>query len=242
MSSVAAIQPYPRLAAVAAAVLVASAAPPACAAVNLIVNGGFETPATPTGSFTTYGGGANLGGWTVTGTNRSAAVQTLSNTYAEGPLTFNSFAGQAALDLSGQNNAGPTSGVFQTVETVVGQRYDLSFWVGNAAGGAGGNYKLPSTVNLQINDAPVSPFTNSDVTLNGVNWRLFTTTFWAASDHTSIGFFNGTPLGDAYTGLDNVRLVAGIPEPQSWALMILGFGGVGAMLRSRRWSRGAAAV
>jgi hypothetical protein len=31
-----------------------------------------------------------------------------------------------------------------------------------------------------------------------------------------------------------------VPEPASWALMILGFGGVGAVLRSRRQARGAA--
>lgn len=37
-------------------------------------------------------------------------------------------------------------------------------------------------------------------------------------------------------------LVAGIPAPQCWALMILGFDGMGRVLRSRRWSRGAAAV
>jgi len=36
--------------------------------------------------------------------------------------------------------------------------------------------------------------------------------------------------------LDNVRLsgVAAVPEPTTWALMILGFGGAGAMLRRRR--------
>lgn len=44
-----------------------------------------------------------------------------------------------------------------------------------------------------------------------------------------------------YVGLDNVSFTltraapatGGVPEPASWALMILGFGGVGASLRRR---------
>lgn len=37
-----------------------------------------------------------------------------------------------------------------------------------------------------------------------------------------------------------VPLAAAVPEPTSWALMILGFGGVGAVVRSRKRSAGAA--
>jgi hypothetical protein len=36
------------------------------------------------------------------------------------------------------------------------------------------------------------------------------------------------------TGRVGATLQAGVPEPASWALMILGFGGVGAVLRTRR--------
>ena len=39
-----------------------------------------------------------------------------------------------------------------------------------------------------------------------------------------------TPLGDGYRGLPGV----GVPEPNTWALMIIGFGAVGAALRLRR--------
>jgi hypothetical protein len=42
---------------------------------------------------------------------------------------------------------------------------------------------------------------------------------------------------DTQAQFDNFRMgdtVAGVPEPASWALMILGFGGAGAQLRSRR--------
>jgi hypothetical protein len=33
---------------------------------------------------------------------------------------------------------------------------------------------------------------------------------------------------------DGFVQMTGTPEPESWALMILGFGGIGAMLRGRR--------
>jgi len=40
--------------------------------------------------------------------------------------------------------------------------------------------------------------------------------------------------GSARLAKSGEQFVASVPEPQSWALMLLGFGGLGAMLRSRR--------
>jgi hypothetical protein len=48
---------------------------------------------------------------------------------------------------------------------------------------------------------------------------------------------NRTPGSPGWGQFDNVAVnfaTAGVPEPTSWALMILGFGGVGATLRRRR--------
>ena len=47
----------------------------------------------------------------------------------------------------------------------------------------------------------------------------------------------------SYAALDNVRVngaLAGVPEPATWALMILGFGAVGGAMRRRRAVTGAA--
>jgi hypothetical protein len=52
-----------------------------------------------------------------------------------------------------------------------------------------------------------------------------------------------THLGSLYSAPIPVSTsTPGVPEPASWALMILGFGGVGAVLRGRRQIRGAVAA
>lgn len=213
--------------ALAAAAL--AAATPALSA-NLIVNGGFEDPPIPDGTFAALGGGGAIPGWEILGVDTAL----VSNSYGESNITFQAHSGQAFMDLSGVGNSGPTSGIAQDVATVIGQIYTLQFWVGNADGSGNANYLLPSTVNLSIDGGGLLSFTNSATTPALNNWRRFATTFTATGTTTNIAFLNGTDLADAQTGLDDVSLVEGIaavPEPSSWALMIAGFALTGAMLR-----------
>jgi hypothetical protein len=204
-----------------------------------IVNGGFELP-NPGVPLTQYGSVVNtdIGGWTVTG-DPTNAVLLLSNTYAESGITFNPHSGNYAVDLTGAGNTGPTDGVFQNVATVAGQLYKLSFWVGNAAGSPGGGntpfYTLPSSTNLVIGLSGAGSFTNPNQSPGGINWQEFSHTFTASGPSTKIWFLNNTPLLDNYLGLDDVSIAA-VPEPSTWAMIILGFGGVGFMAyrRSRK--------
>lgn len=58
------------------------------------------------------------------------------------------------------------------------------------------------------------------------------------SNITHIDLFTGGS-GDSGVQIDNVRFnepltVGGVPEPTTWAIMLLGFGGLGAALRQRR--------
>jgi hypothetical protein len=213
------------------AALAAVGASPAAAATNLIVNGDFETPAAPSKGFTIFGGGSHgLTGWTVLGP-ASNAVALLANDYTEPNVAFESEHGGSALDLSGGGNTGPTAGVSQDVATEIGKAYVLKFWLGNADGN--NNYTLPSTLSLAFNDAPATAFTNANITRRGVNWQEVTVAFRATTSTTSIIFQNATPRGDAFTGLDNVSLTAGVPEPATWTMMIAGFGFAGAALRRR---------
>lgn len=61
--------------------------------------------------------------------------------------------------------------------------------------------------------------------VGGTNTLTFTVRNWA--------WDSGNPTGfrAEFTGSD---LTAGVPEPASWSLMLMGFGGLGAMLRSQR--------
>ena len=77
------------------------------------------------------------------------------------------------------------------------------------------------------------PFPETNYTLTALS-RFRSTTFDGYSSRAVKN--NGATVGLATnnTGPVAVPFAGGIPEPASWALMILGFGGVGAGLRRRR--------
>ena len=61
--------------------------------------------------------------------------------------------------------------------------------------------------------------------------------FVATSSSATIQFdTTGLNLGGYDVGLDNVSLSEArpVPEPATWAMMLLGLGGLGMVLRSRR--------
>lgn len=83
--------------------------------------------------------------------------------------------------------------------------------------------------------APDSPF------------QLYTMSFVAPQDMGLSVSFKAGPVGNVWTGADgfgpildyvavDVTTPAAVPEPGTWALMLTGFGGLGAMLRRRRAS------
>ena len=75
-------------------------------------------------------------------------------------------------------------------------------------------------------------FLNEQLTLPGSLSSISTNTF-TLSNFVSQG-------GDAYTALGEVEVNkrafggGGVPEPSAWAMMLLGFGGLGALMRRRR--------
>ncbi|KND47246.1 MAG: hypothetical protein AB199_02350 [Parcubacteria bacterium C7867-004] len=218
------------------------------AATNLIVNGGFEAPLAGNGAYYQAFGGQDIGGWTVTGRD----ILLLDRNYTETGLVFNSAAGDQAADITGAGNTSEEDGLEQTVLVDPGQLYRLSFDVGNAApfGVNSWAYTLPSTVRLTFDDGDPGPvvflttgpleFTNAIDNPSGspgINFQRFSVDYLGTSTgQVKIRFFNGVG-NDNYVGLDNVvfeKVAAAVPEPSSWALMIIGFGGMGAMIRRRR--------
>lgn len=188
-----------RIAALAVIVLIVATA--GAQAASLIKDGGFEAPTVPVGGFTSFAKGATIARWTVVGSGGGVAI--VSGTYTQGSYSFPAAAGKQWLDLTGYNSNG-AEGVEQTVKTVAGTNYKLSFKVGNLSGGIWGTQ---STVNVFVNGIQVFTATNATPGTTQ-NWRKFTYTFQATGATTTIDFINGDPSNDNSNGLDAVTLVA----------------------------------
>jgi hypothetical protein len=112
--------------------------------------------------------------------------------------------------------SGATSGKFnQFISDTAGQAYTLSLWVDDS-----------ETVS------------HAGVSLNG-NF-LFDTASPASTGWKEYNFtFTGTGSEYLYivgagVAVDNFSVVAAAPDPATWALMLVGFAGVGAAIRARR--------
>jgi uncharacterized protein (TIGR03437 family) len=184
--------------------------------VNLITNGDFETPVLPAGGGLNVSSGSSaLTGWTVIGT-APLTVALVSGACTCGGfnttgLTFPAEDGHQWLDLTGTGYSTGTRGITQTVATVAGTTYELTFWVGNifdpdAETNPGCcNFGTTSTVGLKINGTEVGSYTNS-ARVSVMNWQQFGVTFTATGDSTVIEFDNLDPATDSSNGLDNVVL------------------------------------
>jgi len=194
----------------AVAVTVAVAAP--ASAAELVSNGGFESP---------YG---LMEGWSYTVSNTLYILGGGAAHTGDFGLTF----------ISGYE-AWPDY-IYQTLDTVVGETYHYSYWLGAAQQDG-----EESNFNALLGSETIGNFgyggSFSHVQIFG--------DFVATSDQTEIRFeaYNTTGL----FVLDDVSVTGplageviirdpsggGVPEPGTWALMLLGFGGIGVALRRR---------
>jgi hypothetical protein len=189
----------------------------AAGAVELIVNGGFEASSS---GFTTPPGWTNIGH--TDGIVTYAQVGTL--TPYEG-LNFYSLGGPGS---SGFANIG--DGITQTVATGIGNTYQLSFGLSdeNAPGAT-------SVLNVTIGSQLMQFTLVADGSgFFGKPLELTTIDYVATSDFTPISFtlFSTTNPGNNDPLIDGVsfqltKSVEAVPEPATWAMMILGFAGVG---------------
>jgi hypothetical protein len=65
--------------------------------------------------------------------------------------------------------------------------------------------------------------------IKGMNTLGFSYTSLAGPSHAG---FQGT--GDEGWGVQNLAVTNAVPEPAAWALMLVGFGGIGTMMRNNR--------
>ncbi len=168
---------------------------------NLIKNGSFEKPVVGPGSYALFSTGQTFKHWTVIGASGDVGI--VSGTFTQNGFSFPAEKGGQWLDLTGVSNT-PAIGVQETITTVAGAAYKLTFWVGNVYD-PGGIFGTTSTVNVLVNGSTVASDTNSQQGTTQV-WQKFTVHFTAVSATTQVGFLNGDPSNDTNNGLDAVSL------------------------------------
>jgi len=198
------------LAGLAACVLIGSAA---AAPINLIDNGSFEDVKQANGTWSIYT--KNFAGWQV---NKTYGVELRNN------VAGAAFDGVNFVELDTTGN----SWISQTFDTTIGQSYKVSFYFSPRAGVAADS----NDISALINGATALTASGSGVGASGNVWKEYSFNFVAAGDLSTLGFKAGG-LSNSYGGsLDNVSVTA-VPEPSSWATMLVGLLGLGAMTRRR---------
>ena len=212
-----------------AAILVASLGVAQNATANILVNGGFETPIQGDPNFAAFN--VPAGSSLITGWNIVQGNVDLTNTCCYGPLVnTTNLSSLQAVDLVGD---GAFGGLSQSFATVVNQAYTLTFAYSHNFGAPSSDYAAQVTVaDLSFEIAQAS---------NERIWLIFSQNFIANSTSTLLTFINtrGGSSGGIY--LDDVSVeavaagpVAAVPEPSTWAMMLLGFAGVGFMAYRRK--------
>jgi hypothetical protein len=180
-------------------------------AVNLVSNPGFET-----GDFT---------GWTVTG---------------DGILIDSSYPNTGNYDAAfGAPSNDPNPGVLsQSLATTPGQSYQLSFALMDEAGVFGDSFTVSfGGFSQTIAGYQAPPFSgNLPSGYTSFTFRTLGADVSGASTTLSFTGVNNT----AAWNLDDVSVSAAVPEPSTWALLLIAFAGFGAR-RSFRIGAGAAA-
>jgi hypothetical protein len=198
----------------AAAASVAAPSGPA----NLVNNGSFElgdpSQVPGAGAWNLYD---NPVGWTVTGPSGLELRNGVAGTAQDGNVF-------AELDSAGNVT------ISQTLDTVAGKTYDLSFWYSDRPGtGAATNGMTFSAGSLS------GTLDGHDNTGSDNDWHLYTGQFVASQTGPTTLTFAAGGISDSYgESLDNIRVTAAVPEPATCALMASGLALLGLSRRRRR--------
>lgn len=198
---------------IGAVMIAAAGASPAHA--NLLTNGSFET-----GDFT---------GWNLTGDQGLVSVQNGTTfPYTTGPASGN--VSQGAQEGSYYVYEGPIGSnalLSQTFNDTPGQTLTISGWVTGAGPGV---CPCSSNVSFLFNGVALPGGVVDPVPDQIWTQYVFTATA-TGNDTFAVGFRDDS----SFDGLDNfsVASISAVPEPGTWALLLLGFTGLG-FLRYRR--------
>ena len=171
---------------------------PLPAAANLIQNGSFEDPLVPNAGFTNFlAGSTAITGWKVVGIDTAI----VDGDFTQSGIAFVAQDGNQWADLAGVTSNSTLSGLTQTVTTIVGELYELSFYVGSATDG---RFFFPTAVDLSIDGGGRTRFANPNAPTSALDWMRFSLQFTATSAATSLTFFNGAAANNFNTAFDNV--------------------------------------
>jgi hypothetical protein len=199
------------------------------ASANLLTNGSFES-----GAFVNQGnqtmvlpvGSSTMTDWTV-------VADQLAWINAGNPWGLSAQDGNFFLDFTAYPTGAPFGGVTQTIATMPGEQYELSFYLGSYTQRWGG-----PPVSIQASAAGTSQTFSVTTTSTASTWTPFSMLFTASSPSTAVSLV-GT-AGFQYIGLDNVSVTGlgppAVPEPGSFALIGAGLGALLLTVRRRRFT------
>ena len=181
--------------------------------------------------FTNYAGTQTFGAWTVTGSGSGpygAAGVDLIGGYWAAPTP-----GGGSVDLDGL----APGGITQSITNLAAGSYALSFYLsGNPDGGPSTKTVLVTIGNVVV------PFTYTVTAANSamnMNYELKTVNFTLDSAATiPLSFLSLDGGGSPFGAVIGDVSISAIPEPTTWAMMIIGFLGLG-LMAYRRKSKGA---
>ena len=193
------------------------------AATELVVNGSFENNVISS-SWATL---SSVTGWTSSASGNSAFE--IQKGATQGGLGgFNPVAANGVQYLE-LNTDRPTS-ISQSIATTAGGTYALSFAYSGRPDTPGGANSL---MNVYWGSTLLTPTALSGNT--GGTWQSFSQNVTALGASTLLRFESVGPVSAPTYGsyLDNVSVTTAVPEPESYAMMLLGLGLLGFMARRK---------
>jgi hypothetical protein len=219
---------------------------------NLLTNGSFNSGPSQNAQFGTGFGGETVPGWHggggyqiyfVGGTqNTTSAVSEYNSNLEYFHPSFDTLSNDGGNFVALDGDTTVPGLISQDVSGLeIGRTYNLTFeW----AAGQLANRLGDITEQLKVSFGDQEQYTSilSVPSTEFSGWNTVTMYFTPTATTQTLSFLSlGTPNGlPPMAALDGISLT-GVPEPATWAMMLIGFGGLGAMVRRRNRTATAAA-